>query len=165
MAYYLNLFSPETYEAYKHSDQNVSGFRMRQENAAGRIKHGDKLLCYLTRLGRWFGVLEVQSGPFIDKKPIFYPEDDPFVLRFSVTPIVVLDVNKAVPIREGMLWEKLSFTKGHNKGASTWTGKIRASLTPIDEPDGQLIESLLKEQADGGSLYEFNAEGYAKLVG
>jgi hypothetical protein len=45
MAYFLNLFSPETYEAFGKSEQNVSGFRIRQKNAAGRIKKGDKLIC------------------------------------------------------------------------------------------------------------------------
>lgn len=164
MAYYLDLFSPETYEAYKRSDRGVSGFRMRQKSAAERIKPGDKLLCYLTRLSRWFGILEVRSGPFIDNKPIFYLEDDPFVVRFSVTPIILLDVDKAVPIHEDALWENLSFTKGHDKAVSTWTGKIRASLVPIDEPDGQLIETLLKKQADGGPSYDFDAEEYAKLA-
>jgi hypothetical protein len=62
MAYYLDLFSPETYEAFKRSDQHVSGFRMRQKNAAERIKPGGKLLCYMTGLGRWFGILAADSA-------------------------------------------------------------------------------------------------------
>ncbi len=66
MKYYVNLFSPETYEAYKKSNQEVSGFRIRQKNAADRIQSGDKLLCYLTKLSRWFGILEVVSGPYIN---------------------------------------------------------------------------------------------------
>jgi len=164
MAYYLDLFSPGTYEAYKCSDKSISGFRMRQKNAAERIKPGGKFLCYMTRLGRWFGVLEVRNGPFVDNTPRFYPEDDPFIIRFSVTPTILLDVDKAVPIREDVLWKNLSFTKGHEKGTSTWTGKIRSSLVPIDEPDGQLIESLLKKQSEGGPSYEFDPEAYAKLV-
>ena len=41
-------------------------------------------MCYLTRLSRWFGLLEVLEGPFIDHKPIFVPENDPFVVRFRV---------------------------------------------------------------------------------
>lgn len=45
MAYYINLFSPETYESFTKSDQSISGFRVRQENAASRIKVGDKLIC------------------------------------------------------------------------------------------------------------------------
>src|SRR5216684_725344 len=126
MAYFLNLFSPETYEGFKRSDRQVSGFRLRQKNAAERVHAGDKLLCYLTRLSRWFGVLEVLSGPYQDDSPIFYPESDPFIVRFKVRSLVALDTDKSVPIYEDGLWNSLSFTKGHEKGSSTWTGKIRS---------------------------------------
>ena len=34
MAYYLNLFSPETYTAFEQSDRIVSGFRRRQRPAS-----------------------------------------------------------------------------------------------------------------------------------
>jgi len=71
MAYFINLFSPETYEAFKKSSQDISGFRLRHKNMAERIKPGDFFVCYLTRVSRWFGVLEVLEGPFIDDKPIF----------------------------------------------------------------------------------------------
>ena len=47
MAYYLDLFSPETYEAFSRSDRTVSGFRLRQQKTASRIQPGDKLLCYM----------------------------------------------------------------------------------------------------------------------
>jgi hypothetical protein len=78
MAYFTDLFSPETYEAFGRSDRTVSGFRMRQRNIANRIKPGDKLVCYMTKLSRWGGILEVVEGPFIDA--------DPFVVRFRVNP-------------------------------------------------------------------------------
>jgi len=86
VAYYLDLFSPETYEAFARSDRSISGFRVRQRNAARRIGQGDALVCYMTRLSRWVGLLEVLEGPFVDETPIFYPEDDPFVVRFRVRP-------------------------------------------------------------------------------
>jgi hypothetical protein len=63
MAYYLDLFSPETYEAFGNSSKTISGFRMRQLNAAKGIHPGDKLICYMTKLSRWFGVLEVATWP------------------------------------------------------------------------------------------------------
>jgi len=66
MAYFLNLFSPETYEVFTKSNRDVSGFRSRQQNAARRIKIGDKLICYMTKLSRWVGVLEVLSELFRD---------------------------------------------------------------------------------------------------
>ena len=164
-AYFLDLFSPQTYEAFKRSPRDISGFRQRQMNAADRVSSGDKLICYLTKLGRWFGLLEVVEGPFIDHAPLFYPEDDPFIVRFRVRPLVVLEIEKAVPIREDEVWNALSFTREHARTSRTWTGKLRGSLVPLDEPDGRLIEELLVRQAsDTGRLYPLDEDQYRKLA-
>jgi len=40
VAYYLNLFSPETYEAFTKSECRISGFGIRQKNAVSRVKGG-----------------------------------------------------------------------------------------------------------------------------
>ena len=130
MAYYLNLFSPETYTAFEQSDRIVSGFRRRQRPAASRIRRGDIFVCYLTKLSRWIGLLEVEAGPYEDSSPLFYPEDDPFVVRFRVNPVVWLPVEKAVPIREDQLWERLSFTRGQQKKSSRWVAKVRSGCVP-----------------------------------
>ena len=95
MAYFLDLFSPETYEAFTRSPRNISGFRSRQRGMAGRVQPGDKLVCYLTKLSRWIGILDVVSGPFEDDSPIFYPESDPFTVRFAVRPEIWLPVERA----------------------------------------------------------------------
>lgn len=149
MAYFLDLFSPETYAAFKRSQQDISGFRYRHRFAAERIKPGDKLVCYLTKLSRWFGILEVIEGPFQDSTPIFYPDDDPFVVRFKVKPIVWLDAEKAVPIQNPEVWKTLSFTKDHDPKSPRWTGKIRTSLVPIPQADGEFLEQLMFSQRDG----------------
>jgi hypothetical protein len=73
MAYFLDLFSPETYEAFTESNQTISGFRMSQQSAASKITVGDRLVCYMTKLSRWIGILEVASDWFIDDTPRFYP--------------------------------------------------------------------------------------------
>jgi len=111
MAYYVNLFSPETYEAFGRSERDISGFRLRQQNVARRVKPGDKFVCYMTKLSRWIGILEVIGGPFTDERPIFYPEHDPFVVRFRVQPSVWLPVEKAIPIHDDRVWSRLSFTR------------------------------------------------------
>jgi len=100
MAYYLNLFSPETYEAFTRSDRTISGFRERQVKVAARIQPGDKFICYMTKLSRWIGMLEVMSASFEERTPLFVPTDDPFVIRFKVQPVVWLDKEYTVPIRE-----------------------------------------------------------------
>ncbi|CAN5685244.1 hypothetical protein BH23GEM9_BH23GEM9_13920 [soil metagenome] len=164
MAYYLDLFSPETYEAFSRSDRTVSGFRARQRNAAEKIQPGDKLLCYMTKLSRWFGILEVVSGPYEDDTPIFYPVNDPFIVRFKVKPSIWLPKERGIPIHEDEIWDRLSFTKGQDRGSSTWTGKIRSSLVRIPDSDGRLIESILQRQQDGGQVYEVNEQQYGKYI-
>jgi hypothetical protein len=164
MAYFLDLFSPETYEAFERSDRTVSGFRQRQYNAASRIQPGDKLVCYMTKLSRWFGILEVEDGPFIDSTPIFYPEDDPFVVRFHVRTAIWLPVEKAVPIHEDSVWNRLTFTRGIPKNTSSWTGRVRSSLAPVAPEDGAFLESLLQAQVTGGDLYPVPDADWRKML-
>jgi hypothetical protein len=135
MAYYIDLFSPETYEAFRSSSRDVSGFRVRQKTLAARVSSGDIFVCYMTRLSRWFGVLEVIDGPYIDSKPIFTPADDPFVVRFRVRPIIVLDPERSIPIHDSEIWKRLSFTRNLEPGSAAWTGKVRGSLTHLDPVD------------------------------
>jgi predicted RNA-binding protein len=164
MAYFLDLFSPETYEAFGRSDRTVSGFRHRQRNIAERVKRGDRFVCYMTRVSRWFGLLEVIEGPFHDSSPIFHQTDDPFVVRFRVKPVVWLPVEKSIPIHDDALWNRLSFTKGHSKATSSWTGKLRASLAPLNDDDGVHIEALLRAQASGGRDYPLDASDSRRLA-
>lgn len=164
MAYYLDLFSPETYEAFARSKQNISGFRIKQERVAQQIHPGDKFLCYMTKLSRWFGILEVQSNCFIEDTPIFYPQDDPFVLRFRVKPLVWLPKELAIPIHEDIIWDVLSFTKDYDRSTSSWTGKLRASLNRISDADGKHLEDLLRGQVEGGTSFEVDESEYRKLV-
>jgi predicted RNA-binding protein len=164
MAYYLDLFSPETYEAFTKSKQEVSGFRPRQENAASKVQIGDKLICYMTKLSRWVGILEVTSAFFRDDTPIFYSANDPFVIRFKVRPIAWLPKEKAIPVREGKVWGALSFTKEYDKDGSRWTGKFRNSLNPIDDADGRFLERLILSQVSGGEAYEVDDHEYSKYL-
>lgn len=164
MNYWLDLFSPETYEAFSASDRTISGFRVRQRNQAEKIERGDRFVCYMTKLSRWVGILEIEEGPFIDDTPLFYQEDDPFVLRFRVRPLVWLPKERAVPIHEGRVWDRLSFTAGQGKHSATWTGKIRASLNELSAADGRFLDELLHDQAGGGQEYEVDEEQYRRFV-
>ena len=164
MSYFLDLFSPATYEAFGHSDRTISGFRFRQRNVAEGVRKGDKLVCYMTQLSRWVGLLSVTDGPFQDSTPIFYPQDDPFVIRFRVRPLVWLPVEKAIPIHEDSVWNQLSFTRGHSQSTSTWTGKLRGSLVQLSEEDGALLETLLNTQAAGGKAFPIDPAELRKLT-
>ena len=131
---------------------------------AERITSGDMLICYMTRLSRWVGALEVIDGPFIDDKPIFLSENDPFVVRFRVCPVVWLDVEKAIPIHTEQIWNGLSFTRGLDEGSTAWTGKVRGSLVRLDDKDGKLLFELLQKQSMGGETYALDEQDTRKLA-
>ncbi len=147
MAYFIDLFSPETYEAFGQSSRDVSGFSLHHKNRAQKIKTGDVFVCYLTRVCRWFGLLEVVQGPYTDDTPRFVADHDPYVVRFRVRPLVWLDIDKAIPIHDDSIWTNLSFTRELEKGSSRWSGLFRGSLNSLDSPDGTFLIEKLKAQS------------------
>jgi hypothetical protein len=117
MAFHLNRFTPETWDAFRRHGAQIGGFRERYDRLAReRIKVGDVLLCYLVGLSRWCGALEVASEAFRDDAAIF-GDPDPYVVRFRVRLIVALDAAMSPPIFEEAIWDRLSETKGMEKGA------------------------------------------------
>jgi len=110
------------------------------------------------------GILEIEDGPFLDDTPLFYEEDDPFVVRFRVKTVVWLPKEKAVPIHDDQVWDRLTFTQGQDKRSSTWTGKIRASLNELSIADGQFLDDLLQAQAANGNVYEVDEGKYQHFV-
>jgi hypothetical protein len=153
MAFYLVLFTPETWDAFRSHGGQVSGFRERYERLAReRIKVGDTLLCYLVGLSRWCGALEVASGAFRDETPIF-GDPDPYVVRFRVRQVVALDPGRSPPIFEDAIWNHLSETKGIGKGARGWATRFRGSLRRIDDADGALLLGVLRRPSDTQATY------------
>jgi hypothetical protein len=163
MAYYIDLFSPDTYEAFAKSDQSISGFRERQRGVASDIKPGDKFICYMTKLSRWIGVLEVDSTYFQDNKPIFYPVNDPFTIRFKVKSKAWLQLDKTIPIWEDICWNNLTFTKQLPKHSLGWTGMVRGSLRKLEDTDGQFLEKLLVTQVNTPTIYPLDETDQKKL--
>jgi predicted RNA-binding protein len=164
MKYYLDIFSPETYEAFSESDKTITGFRLRHSKIAEHIQPGDKFLCYMTKLSRWIGVLEVSSESFQDDSPRFYEKDDPFIIRFKVKPRIWLDKDKSLPIHEDFIWNTLSLTKDYDKSSSKWTGKFRGSLSHIEKQDGEFLEKIMTRQVDGGQVYAVDQDEYQKYL-
>jgi predicted RNA-binding protein len=94
--YWLDLFSGATWGEFLEAGAEVSGFRRSRWKTVQKIKRGDCLLCYLTRVSRWMGVLEVISEPFEDSTPIW--KGDPFPCRMKVKPLLTLTTDTGVPV-------------------------------------------------------------------
>ena len=83
--YWLDLFTGTTWQEFLDAGAKVSGFRERRWRTVQRIKPGDYLLCYLTGVSRFIGILEVTSKPYKDTTPIW--KDTVFPCRMSVMSI------------------------------------------------------------------------------
>jgi len=165
MNYYIDLFSPETAKAFTNSNQEVSGYRISRKTYVEnkKIGIGDKFICYCTRIQRFIGLLEVKSNYFIDNKPIFAANDDPFILRFKVKAAVWLPLEKSIPIHNDFIWNNLSFTKNLGKKSNQWTYMVFSSPRLWPKEDCIFLEKLLLEQKDKQLDYPFNDEDEQKL--
>ena len=164
MAYLLDLFTPETWQAFRQANASVTGFRERHGHLAKeRVSQGDIFLCYVTRLSRWCGVLKAQSDVYYDDSPIF-GNPDPFTVRFRVEPIVILDSESAIPIYDTKVWNSLTITNQYERGSSQWTGFFRGSLNRFNDSDGSYLVELLKEQQANPRSFPFTEKDKRQLA-
>lgn len=164
MSYFLNLFTLETWSAFCEHGADVSGFRERQRRQAHeRIKEGDTFLCYLVRVSRWCGALRIVSNAYHDEETIFQ-DPDPFVIRFKVKPIVLLEPEYSLPISDDSIWSVLSETKEIEKGSPGWAMQYRGSLRQIQDADGEFLLSRLEKQQEEKHLFEFTERDRRQLA-
>ena len=138
--YWLDLFTGKTWEEFLKAGSDVSGFRYRKRKIAGRIKPGDYLICYLTGISRFIGVLEVKSESYQDNTPIWGDED--FPIRFKVELVHKLKPETAIPVLS--LKDKLTIFEGL-KTKHAWTGFFRGSPNLFEDRDGEIITEAIKE--------------------
>jgi hypothetical protein len=107
------------------------------------MKPGDYLLCYLTGISRWIGVLEVVSEPFKDTTPIW--KDDEFPCRVRVRSLATLTPETAVPVLE--LRDQLSVFRDL-KNPNAWTGHFRGSPARWKAADGEAVVAAILAAKD-----------------
>jgi hypothetical protein len=135
--YWLALFSPTTWQEFLDAGGTVSGFREGNQATVQQIKPGDYLLCYVTQVSRFIGVLEVTGESFLDKTRSIWKDDD-FPCRVAVKMLASVPIEAAVPITE----LSVHLTPG-------WNGRVRRSPTRWPESDGETVElSILEAQAN-----------------
>jgi len=164
MRYYLDLFTPETWAAFRKHGGGISGFREKQRKSAERIEPGDIFLCYLVRVSRWCGVLQITSKNFTETTPIF-SNPDPFVVRFRVQPLITLDLEQSIPMLDESVWSQVSFTEGIKRGVVRWAQflNLRASLREIKADDGKILHNMLVAQAAKPKSYPLSVTDKQRL--
>jgi hypothetical protein len=130
-------------------------------NGAGelvqQIRPGDYLLCYLTGISRWIGILEVVSEPFKDTTPIW--KDDEFPCRVKVRPVAVLSPETAVPVLE--LRDKLTVFRNLTN-PHAWTGHFRGSPARWKTADGEAVLAAVRDAEENPVMRPVDAAKLAR---
>ena len=138
--YWLDLFTYSTWQQFLNAGASVTGFRDRRWSTVKQIKPGDYLLCYLTGVSRWIGLLEATSEGYLDEAPLW--TEALFPARVNVKLTVALTPETAVPVFE--LRNQLSIFR-NLQNPNAWTGHFRGSPTRWKLNDGEAVAAALLE--------------------
>lgn len=138
MNYWIDLFTGETWKEFLDAGARVSGFRSSRWAVVQKVRKGDRLICYLTGVSRFVGMLEVTGEPYQDETPIW--KQDVYPCRLPVHAIIALEPSFGVPIYD--LRDQLScFTESTSPHA--WKGAVRGSPTRWSKTDGDAVFEAL----------------------
>jgi hypothetical protein len=141
--YWLDLFTPITWQEFLVAGAKVSGFREARWNTLQKVKVGDYFLCYLTGVSRWVGLLEVKSHAFRDTSTIWKDED--FPCRVKVKVVAQLTPETGIPVKD--MKDQLSVFQTSGGGALAWTGHFRGSPTKWKAADGEAVVNAVLQAA------------------
>lgn len=116
------------------------GFPETQQRTVRRIKSGDYLLAYMTKISKWMAVLEVTSEPYDELQRIW--SQALFPCRVNVKTVV------SVPPEDGI--HALSISKDlemfDTLETPNWGLLFRTSPRPIVPGDGEIIFKALQNR-------------------
>ena len=140
--HFLGLFTVESWREFKRNGGEVMGFNEKKIHAAGQLRIGDKILCYLTKVSAFIGVIEVTGSSYFDRAPIW--SDGVFPVRLPVRLVIEAPLSEAVPIRS--LSQKLSFMK-NSESNTGWTIHVRTSPRLWNAKDAATVVKALVKHA------------------
>ena len=129
MNYWLDLFTVKTLEEFQKAGAKVSGFRERRFHTCEQIQPGDKLLCYVTGISRWVGVLRVTKPVYRSEERIW--DMEVFPVRLGVEAEILLPPEHGIPHQ--------IFCRSLHSPARSWSGYLRGSPTRLQKEDAEVI--------------------------
>ncbi|MFA4818644.1 MAG: DUF262 domain-containing protein [Patescibacteria group bacterium] len=153
--YWLDLFTPETWEEAKKNNFKLSGFRENRWHLTQQIKPGDFLVCYITGEMRFSGILKVISKPYFSheaSKKVW--RGGPFPCLMDIEPVITLDLLHSVPADR--IVSELTIAK-------KWGGIRRGSPNRLNEEDGNTIKNLLEGSQKDKKEYPLSEKRLMKI--
>lgn len=141
--YYLALFNEETWNEFLENGLSAYGTNLNKQVRMQRINIDDFLICYVTKLSRFVGLLKVTSKPYINNTIIW--KNEVYPVRVDVHPEYILKHTEGVTL-SGLKDELTIFN--NLKNPNSWKIFFRNSLNTFQEHDAKIIIEKLKEASN-----------------
>lgn len=139
-SYWVQVFNVETWNEFIHAGASTTGFRLSRWGYLQKVRPGDYLLCYLSRVSCWVGILEAQSDAYLDNTTRIW-SGEVYPCRLDVRLLRSLPVERAVPIRE--LADRLSIFK-----RPRWNFHLIGSPRRWKEEDAKAVIEAINRAAE-----------------
>lgn len=141
-SYWVTIFNGSTWQEFLSSGGAVSGNTRRNWNKVKKIAPGDWLLCYVTGVSRWIGILEVTGKPYLSEEPLY--SLDAYPARLPVKVLVALEPEHAIPVT--LLRDRLSYFQ--TEAPNAWKWHFRSSPMLESREDAEVVVAALQSAAD-----------------
>ena len=158
MTYWIVVGSEENMRIAEARGFDIFGFKSTRRSEVSKMKPGDRLIFYLTKIMKFGGLAEVTSDYFEDHVKVFKSKEKPalsgarkggvdgkpgedYPWRMKVRPEVVLTPGQYLDVRE--IAQGMAFTR--KWPAEHWRLAFQGNLHEIPAEDYEKIEELMRE--------------------
>jgi predicted RNA-binding protein len=146
MAYWIVVGSEENMRIAEERGFDMFGFKSTRRREVSKMKPGDKLVFYLTKIMKFGGIAEVTSEHFEDHTKVFKSEKKPsedYPWRVKVKPEIVLSPEQYLDVKE--IAPQMQYTK--KWPPEHWRLAFQGNLHEIPQEDYRMLEGLMREAA------------------
>jgi hypothetical protein len=138
--------SPENFAATREHGFRVIGMKERRRRQALEMEPGDRIVFYLTGIGRFAGSVLITSEMFEDRTKVWPGKPgkpDPYPWRFETEPEVILEDDRFVPAES--VRDELEHIR--KWPAEHWKLAFQGQLRPVSDADADVLMDRLRAAA------------------
>lgn len=144
--YWLGLFTGHSWQQFLAAEELEIGFNINKLKSAQKMKVGDYVIAYVTKLSRFIAILKVVKPAKVSTKDKW--TEGLFPVRVAVAMEIYVDLADAPSIKE--FTGNISFLKNDNSlAAGKWSAYVRSSPLRWNPEDGRTIRLALEQILSG----------------
>jgi hypothetical protein len=142
---WLLVGTRENYEKSASLGWTIAGIKGRHRKKAERMRPGDPIIFYLTRLKAFGGIVTIDSPYFEDDTPIWLSEKpgEQYPFRVRTRPDIILPLERVIPAQSVVA--DLEYTR--RWPAEHWTLAFQGNVHVLNDADYTHLRGLIAARA------------------